>query len=73
MEEAEKLCDHIIIIDHGKILKQGTLNTLLDEEDGHKVVTFNLQGANEYPEDWQQKSPFQKCDIPFDRLMLQKL
>jgi ABC-2 type transport system ATP-binding protein len=29
MEEAEELCDHIIIIDHGKILTEGTLNDLL--------------------------------------------
>lgn len=29
MEEAEVLCDYIIIIDHGKILRQGTLDELL--------------------------------------------
>jgi len=31
MEEAEQLCDYIIIMDHGKILKEGTLDTLLGE------------------------------------------
>lgn len=31
MEEAEQLCDYIVIIDHGKILKQGTLTELLGE------------------------------------------
>ena len=31
MEEAERLCDFIIIIDNGKILKQGTLKHLLDD------------------------------------------
>jgi len=31
MEEAEQLCDYIVIIDHGKILKQGTLTHLLGE------------------------------------------
>ena len=30
MEEAEELCDHIIIIDHGKILMEGTLGDLLE-------------------------------------------
>ena len=29
MEEAEQLCDYIVIIDHGKILKEGTLKDLL--------------------------------------------
>ncbi|MDR0865874.1 MAG: ABC transporter ATP-binding protein [Candidatus Symbiothrix sp.] len=31
MEEAESLCDHIIIIDEGKILREGNLDDLLDE------------------------------------------
>ena len=31
MEEAEQLCDYIVIIDHGKILKQGTIAALLGE------------------------------------------
>jgi ABC-2 type transport system ATP-binding protein len=31
MEEAESLCDHIIIVDEGKILKEGRLSELLDE------------------------------------------
>ena len=31
MEEAEQLCDYIVIIDHGIILKQGTLDDLLGE------------------------------------------
>jgi ABC-2 type transport system ATP-binding protein len=32
MEEAEQLCDQIIIMDHGKILQEGTLTDLLGEE-----------------------------------------
>ncbi|MEI6681348.1 MAG: ABC transporter ATP-binding protein [Bacteroidota bacterium] len=31
MEEAEQLCDYIVIIDHGKILKEGSLTNLLGE------------------------------------------
>jgi ABC-2 type transport system ATP-binding protein len=34
MEEAEQLCDQIIIIDHGVILKSGTLFELLGEQEG---------------------------------------
>jgi ABC-2 type transport system ATP-binding protein len=30
MEEAERLCDHIVIIDHGTLLRQGSLEELLD-------------------------------------------
>lgn len=31
MEEAEQLCDYIVIMDHGKILKEGMLDQLLGE------------------------------------------
>jgi ABC-type multidrug transport system ATPase subunit len=30
MEEAENLCDYIVIMDNGKILKEGTLQQLLE-------------------------------------------
>lgn len=33
MEEAEKLCEYIVIMDNGKILKEGTLQQLLDGSD----------------------------------------
>jgi len=32
MEEAQSLCDHIIIIDEGKIIKEGRLEDLLDNK-----------------------------------------
>jgi len=37
MEEAEQLCDDIVIIDHGKILKEGTITDLLGEIQGLPV------------------------------------
>lgn len=43
MEEAEQLCDHIIIIDHGKILREGTLDQLIMNENGKKIVGFTLK------------------------------
>ncbi|MDO9264042.1 MAG: ABC transporter ATP-binding protein [Desulfosalsimonadaceae bacterium] len=43
MEEAEQLCDRIIIIDHGRILKKGTLAQLLETEDGPKIIEFTLE------------------------------
>jgi len=43
MEEAEQLCDYIIIIDHGKILKEGTLKQLLHEDKNNKIIEFTLE------------------------------
>lgn len=44
MEEAEQLCDYIIVIDKGKILKEGTLKKLLQEDDNEKIIEFTLEG-----------------------------
>ena len=42
MEEAEQLCDYIVIMDYGKILKEGTLNELLNESEDH-YIEFTLE------------------------------
>ena len=43
MEEAEKLCDHIIIMDHGVILKEGSPTELLNDAEKLKLVEFTLE------------------------------
>jgi ABC-2 type transport system ATP-binding protein len=43
MEEAEQLCDRIIIMDHGQILKEGSLNDLLSVADEEKIIEFVLE------------------------------
>jgi ABC-2 type transport system ATP-binding protein len=43
MEEAETLCDYIVIIDNGIILKEGTLQQLLEEETNEKIVEFTVE------------------------------
>jgi len=47
MEEAEQLCDYIIIIDKGKILREGTVKQLLDEDHGEKMIEFTLEEAQQ--------------------------
>lgn len=43
MNHVEKLCDDILIIDHGKSLLYGNLNTILEEYriNGEKVASLN--------------------------------
>jgi len=45
MEEAENLCDYIIIMDKGVILKEGTLHQLLEEDTNEKVLEFTAESA----------------------------
>ena len=46
MEEAEKLCDYIIFIDHGVTLKEGNLEQLLNQENSKNIVEFTLLNGN---------------------------
>ena len=45
MEEAENLCDYIVIMDNGVILKEGTLHQLLEEDTHEKVVEFTAENV----------------------------
>ncbi len=50
MEEAEQLCDYIVIIDNGEILKEGTLKQLLEDNNGENIVNFTLEEVHISPE-----------------------
>lgn len=43
MEEAENLCDYIIIMDQGIILREGTRQQLLEESTDEKVIEFSVE------------------------------
>lgn len=45
MEEAQYLCDRIVILDQGKILADGTLEELLDTYDQGEIISFTLDKA----------------------------
>ncbi|MFZ0313031.1 MAG: ABC transporter ATP-binding protein [Candidatus Korobacteraceae bacterium] len=44
MDEAERLCDRIAIIDHGQIIAAGTPAELIERLTGHHVVEFAISG-----------------------------
>ncbi len=48
MEEAEKLCDYIIIMDNGSILREGTLDQLLGEHRSLDDLFISLTGRRIY-------------------------
>jgi len=49
MEEVERLCNRIAIMDHGKIIAQGTLNELQKESNTKEIIqiTFDLINTNQ--------------------------
>ncbi len=46
MDEAERLCDQLAIVDHGQIIAEGTPADLIDRLGGHHVVEFQVSHAN---------------------------
>jgi ABC-2 type transport system ATP-binding protein len=44
MDEAERLCDRLAIVDHGVIIAEGTPEDLIDRLGGHHVVEFEVGG-----------------------------
>ena len=68
LEEAEQLCDYIIIMNEGTILREGTLDLLLDNESGKKVIEFSLNIKDQFTEIPFLDAPFKiETDIQADR------
>jgi ABC-2 type transport system ATP-binding protein len=40
MDEAERLCDRVAIVDHGKVIAEGTPRELIGRLEGDEVVEF---------------------------------
>lgn len=50
MDEAERLCDRVAIMDHGRIIAQGTPRELVGLIGGGHVVEFTVDHAGERPD-----------------------
>jgi ABC-2 type transport system ATP-binding protein len=46
MDEAERLCDRVAVVDHGKIIAQGTPKELIASLQGSEVVEFALTNGS---------------------------
>lgn len=46
MDEAERLCDRLAIVDHGEIIAEGAPADLIDRLGGHHVVEFQVSNNN---------------------------
>ncbi len=46
MDEAERLCDRVAIVDHGKIIAEGTPRELIASLGGEHVIEFSINDGN---------------------------
>jgi ABC-2 type transport system ATP-binding protein len=45
MDEAERLCDRLAIVDHGQVIAEGSPADLIDRLGGHHVVEFSISNG----------------------------
>ncbi len=50
MEEAQRLCDRVAIMDHGSVLAEGTVAALVEAHGGHSVVEAEFRGTPPAPD-----------------------
>ncbi len=51
MDEAERLCDQVAVIDHGKVIAEGSPRELISNLGGQHVIEFSLEShADGHPE-----------------------
>jgi ABC-2 type transport system ATP-binding protein len=47
MDEAERLCNRLAIVDHGQIIAEGSPEELIERLGGHHVVEFGVSGGTD--------------------------
>jgi lipooligosaccharide transport system ATP-binding protein len=47
MDEAQQLCDRLVVMDKGKIFKEGMPNRLIEEEIGREVVEIRISAEED--------------------------
>jgi len=48
MDDAERLCDRLAIIDHGQVIAEGTPSDLIERLGGHHMVEFQVSGNSDH-------------------------
>jgi ABC-2 type transport system ATP-binding protein len=55
MDEAERLCDRLAIVDHGQVIAEGSPTDLINRLGGHHVVEFSVDApSNAASQSWSQ-------------------
>jgi|SRR5690349_5069882 len=70
MDEAEKLCDRVAIVDQGRIIAQGSPAELIRSLGGDHVVEFALEGAQAAPEEYLGLPSVRAARAEADALLL---
>ncbi len=73
MEEAERLCDRVAIVDQGRIIASGTPRELIAQLGGHHIVEFSLSAGDDTSRSvsfWSDLPSVVNCRIEADAIHL---
>ncbi len=57
MDEAERLCDRVAIVDHGKVIALGTPAELIAQVGGEHMIEFRVEGGTELTKEELRELP----------------
>ena len=71
MDEAERLCNRIAIIDHGRAIASGSPTELIEELGGHQIVEFDATGNDPVATElWRSLPGVEAVHVEDGRVML---
>ncbi len=70
MDEAEQLCDRLVVMDKGEIVAEGSPRTLIDEHATREVVELRFQDGQQEQAVGVLEELADRCEVLADRVLL---
>jgi lipooligosaccharide transport system ATP-binding protein len=70
MDEAEQLCDRLVVMDHGRIVAEGSPRSLIEEHSSKEVLELRFAEDDHEPFAKQVEGLAQRVEVLPDRLLL---
>ncbi|GAA1786090.1 hypothetical protein GCM10009811_08980 [Nostocoides veronense] len=70
MDEAEQLCDRLVVIDHGKIVAEGSPQALIREYSTREVVEVRFGSARNAAMEAELRGMAERIEVLPDRILL---
>jgi lipooligosaccharide transport system ATP-binding protein len=70
MDEAEQLCDRLVVMDHGRIVAEGSPRQLIDEYSTREVVELRFDTEDHHAEAEQVAGIGERVEVLPDRLLV---
>jgi lipooligosaccharide transport system ATP-binding protein len=70
MDEAEQLCDRLVVMDHGRIVAEGSPRRLIEEHSSREVLELRFEADDHSPYESKVAGLAERVEVLPDRLLL---